>query len=144
MSTSVTQNETTVTPAQPRALQPLEANPRLFAQQGPVVAIWRKYRKKKVGPYWRLVYRKQRKRRGTLMNANLGPSTPDAPSVRRVPRPPPPRPPTKLPPAPPRSTGHDCYNGLPIGGYVAPDRTRTARRWNRPARNSVENPKKGS
>ena len=41
MRPSVTQNETAVTPPQHKALQLLEANPRLFAQQGSVVATWR-------------------------------------------------------------------------------------------------------
>ena len=67
MSTSVTQNETTVTAPQHKALQLLEANPRLFAQQGSVVATWRRYGEKKLGPYWRLVYREGGKQRAVYL-----------------------------------------------------------------------------
>ena len=63
MGPSGTQNEPTVTPPQHKALQLLEANPRLFAQQGSVVATWRKYGEKKLGPYWRLVYREEGRQR---------------------------------------------------------------------------------
>ncbi|MFH1923443.1 MAG: hypothetical protein ABIP48_26585 [Planctomycetota bacterium] len=40
-----------------RALGLIAARPEVFARQGSVVAIWRRYRGRKLGPYFRLAYR---------------------------------------------------------------------------------------
>ncbi|HUT90503.1 MAG TPA: hypothetical protein VMY37_13460 [Thermoguttaceae bacterium] len=40
-----------------RALALIASRARLFARQGAVVATWRSYRGRRLGPYWRLAYR---------------------------------------------------------------------------------------
>jgi len=40
-----------------RALGLIASRPTLFARQGAVVATWRKYRGRRLGPYFRLAYR---------------------------------------------------------------------------------------
>ncbi len=63
-----------------RALAVIRSRLRLFARQGAVVATWRWYRGRKLGPYWRLAYREA----GRQCSVYLGRTGPGVERVRRV------------------------------------------------------------
>lgn len=72
MEHPVTQKETNANPLPHKALRLIDQRPRLFAQQGAVVATWRKYKDRRLGPYWRLVYREGGRQR-TVYLGRFGP-----------------------------------------------------------------------
>ena len=67
MSTPVTQNDGGEKPLHHKALRLLEAAPCRFARQGSVVATWRYYQARKLGPYYRLVYREEGRQRSVYL-----------------------------------------------------------------------------
>ena len=60
-----------------RALGLIAARPGVFARQGAVVATWRPYRGRRLGPYWRLAYRDGGRQRSVHLGRN-------GPGVERV------------------------------------------------------------
>ena len=50
-----------------RALDLIASNAALFARQGAVVASWRDYRGRKLGPYYRLAYREDGRQRSVYL-----------------------------------------------------------------------------
>jgi hypothetical protein len=49
------------------ALRQIAARPKVFARQGTIVASWREYRGRKLGPYYRLAYRKDGRQRSIYL-----------------------------------------------------------------------------
>jgi hypothetical protein len=51
------------------ALALLAARPELFQEQGSVIESWRSYRGRRLGPYFRLIYRADRKQRSIYLGS---------------------------------------------------------------------------
>jgi hypothetical protein len=74
---AVVENRQVVDQRAARALGLIAARPRVFARQGVVVAGWRAYRGRRLGPYYRLAYREDGRQRSLYLGRN-------GPGVERV------------------------------------------------------------